>query len=721
MPVVVVAPDQKWCEGWQGVWDNRGGGFWAGNDNNNNWRDLGTASHFPLGVTILRGSTVNSASFTVTPSGSSTATVKIKAELAASPPTIPGWNFYAGRRGCTPGAEGTTDAGIVCAAFLDLINEAWVNGVDKVYDVTALIAELVAAFDVDKVEMFVDDHDHRSAWGWVLYLAQTSLSIDYSPPVTPAVTTQAASAVAQTTVTLNGTVTAINDTDIVEEGFVVDIVSHVLPGDVAPAATGYTMWPTIVGVFGLGAFFFDAVHLNTGTFYYARAYAKNDTGHYAYGAEITFNTFAKQVFAINGWTDGFLDVPGNMLGFQGGTLSIVNGVFYSGLFAVPGRLKNFKMKYNVASPGADTVTLNKIRDIAGTATAFPTAVVLTWALGDTYQEDLVHAVDVYPGEALGWLFSGAARPHGVAEWTADFEPLTDGYLPQSQCFFGGSPTDYDGYAGLFGGFLSNHAGAQDVNHVKTVMTHAGSMKHFAVRWMNFQPSGWPDYSDLTLMKNGVATAVTFHAVAGAGGDHYLYDDTNVVSFVPGDLLWWQAVSNPAPGSEHFGFMPNWTSATFAFINMDYEVYGFTAGVPSRNNGAVVSFLSTNNVGSWVNFNPGAPAFFNSMKTFKDIYTAVATLECRTAPGVGKSWEAELWANGAKTGFKIVVSGAGLITTVAKTVTLPSDASQIDWVLTPTNAPALDYVSLCLLLGKAPVTGLPKSQISRVPRVQSIVT
>jgi hypothetical protein len=402
-------------------------------------------------------------------------------------------------------------------------------------------------------------------------------------------------------------------------------------------------------------------------------------------------------FAINGWCDQSLDWGFHHIGFQGGGVADAH---YAGLFTTPGVLHNFKMKWTAAAVAITTVTLKLMRyDGHGQANSVDTAIVLTFAIGDTYQEDLLNDIVVAKGDSYEWDFGGAAKPIGRASWTADFEPTAAGELPMSQATYDDSQTSVFGCAGLFGGFLATWGGVTpDVNAVKTIMAHPGQMQHFAARYHRYS-SLWPDINDLTLMKNGIATAVVFHAVAGANAwhgdeDFYLYDDATVIDFIPGDEFWWEAAGT----GPHLSFTPYWLATGFTFIGMDYEVYCLTSGVPNRNNGANLSMLEYNNTGFWVAFDPGAPTFFTSMRTSKDICTAQATLRCKTAPGVGKYWEVELWANGVATGLKSRVSDLETVKTVTGTFTLPIDSYQIDWVLTPSGAPALDYVSVGLLLG-----------------------
>lgn len=119
------------------------------------------------------------------------------------------------------------------------------------------------------------------------------LTVDFTPPVAPTVTTQAAMSIRRTAATGNGNVTATGGEDADERGFVFDTVGRVLPGDVAPAASGYQRVVNETGVFGAGAFALALGLLAPGTNYLVRAYAHNSVG-YAYGGEVSFTTVQLQ-------------------------------------------------------------------------------------------------------------------------------------------------------------------------------------------------------------------------------------------------------------------------------------------------------------------------------------------------------------------------------------------------------------------------------------------
>lgn len=142
--------------------------------------------------------------------------------------------------------------------------------------------------DIDALQIGVHiDGDNEDS----VYCSQVYVEIDHEAPVAPpTVTTQVASSVEETTATLNGNVTVINDTEITDRGFVWDTVTHGDPGDTAPGASDYANNWTENGSFGTGAFTHGLTSLSKGELYYVRACAQNDANFWAYGAEITFLT-----------------------------------------------------------------------------------------------------------------------------------------------------------------------------------------------------------------------------------------------------------------------------------------------------------------------------------------------------------------------------------------------------------------------------------------------
>lgn len=178
MPTLTKAADQNYQTSWYdqywappytkewipGISPNLG---LVGNTYDNDQENrAGTGLHFTLGTTILQGSTINAAPLTITPrTWTHTITFYIKAELAASPDVMASNADLIARRGLTAvgGVPGVNDAGLVTVALLDEVNVLWTNGTPVVYDIAPLIQELATAFNITKIEVFVDDFNNRSA------------------------------------------------------------------------------------------------------------------------------------------------------------------------------------------------------------------------------------------------------------------------------------------------------------------------------------------------------------------------------------------------------------------------------------------------------------------------------------------------------------------------------------------------------------------------------
>ena len=251
----------------------------------------------------------------------------------------------------------------------------------------------------------------------------------------------------------------------------------------------------------------------------------------------------------------------------------------------------------------------------------------------------------------------------------------------SQGHFNGKPPCY---YGLLGGFSA------DVEQAKTTMVHTGQMKYFAA--ITGWTGGGSDTTDLTLMKNGVSTGVTFHGVpvAQAHNDLY-YDDTTVISFVPGDQFWWEATATG-------GGCPTWAYAGFTFIGMKYEVYLRDRGLPGFNTIPTIAEIEVNNVD--IGWSDASSIGNEVCITPYDVYPNTICLECKIAPGVGKSWTLTLYDNNAPTGLSVTVSGNDTFGIATHPVTWRSGKNAY-FILTPSGSPALDYVSAGLLLGPKP--------------------
>lgn len=114
------------------------------------------------------------------------------------------------------------------------------------------------------------------------------LIVTYTPVASPTVTTQAVSAITDTTGTGNGNITAVNNGTCDKRGIVYGTTSKGDPGVAAPPS-GYDDYEEQTGSFGTGAFTRSLTGLTPGQIYYVRAYAHNAIG-YNYGDEVNFYT-----------------------------------------------------------------------------------------------------------------------------------------------------------------------------------------------------------------------------------------------------------------------------------------------------------------------------------------------------------------------------------------------------------------------------------------------
>ena len=140
--------------------------------------------------------------------------------------------------------------------------------------------------------------------------AENSLGFAYGDELSfitaglPTATVQSPSARQSTTATLNGTVSDDGELSVTARGFVYDTVSRALPGNVAPASSGYASTAGDTGTFTEGTFNEPITGLSQNTTYYARAYAQNSVG-YRYSDELTFSTlvFPNSSSVTNGTTN----------------------------------------------------------------------------------------------------------------------------------------------------------------------------------------------------------------------------------------------------------------------------------------------------------------------------------------------------------------------------------------------------------------------------------
>jgi hypothetical protein len=118
--------------------------------------------------------------------------------------------------------------------------------------------------------------DNGENTGWIFVV----------PPV-PTVTTQAVTQISYNAAIGNGNVTDEGGLSFIGRGFVFDLASQALPGNVAPIASGYANSITATGIFTVGAFTNVLSTLLPSTTYYVRAFGQNLTG-YGYGGEVSF-------------------------------------------------------------------------------------------------------------------------------------------------------------------------------------------------------------------------------------------------------------------------------------------------------------------------------------------------------------------------------------------------------------------------------------------------
>lgn len=136
-----------------------------------------------------------------------------------------------------------------------------------------------------------------------------SNTVSVTVPV-PTVTTQAASTVKDATATLNGNITSTGGENNDKRGFVYDTSSQSLPGNVAPASSGYASSVESTGSFGTGAYTNGISGLTGGQTYYARAYSHN-SGGYSYGSEVSFTTAIISITLTTGGTVSYGYIAAN--------------------------------------------------------------------------------------------------------------------------------------------------------------------------------------------------------------------------------------------------------------------------------------------------------------------------------------------------------------------------------------------------------------------------
>ncbi len=111
------------------------------------------------------------------------------------------------------------------------------------------------------------------------FISFLSVQVNYEPPLVPTVTTQAVTAVTETTATGNGNVTSDGGGAITERGTVISTSANPTTADHKDTAAGTT-----------GVFTTSITALTAATTYHVRAFATNITGT-SYGTDVSFTTW----------------------------------------------------------------------------------------------------------------------------------------------------------------------------------------------------------------------------------------------------------------------------------------------------------------------------------------------------------------------------------------------------------------------------------------------
>lgn len=120
--------------------------------------------------------------------------------------------------------------------------------------------------------------------------SQTSTSNRGYRSIGLGVDTQAASGITSSSAMLNAEITLVDSGNATTRGFVFSSSSHSEPGDVLPAASGYSLYVTESGNWGTGTYGLSTGNvLSKYTTYYARSYVQNVVGN-VYGDEVSFIT-----------------------------------------------------------------------------------------------------------------------------------------------------------------------------------------------------------------------------------------------------------------------------------------------------------------------------------------------------------------------------------------------------------------------------------------------
>jgi len=153
---------------------------------------------------------------------------------------------------------------------------------------------------------------NAGAGNWLSDSSKDAMFEDWGEPLVsaPTVTTQAVDPIGTTTATGKGNITDTGGENCDHRGIVYGKTSRGDPGDTKYDATDYDDYEDESGDFGTGAFTRALTGLDSGTVYYARAYAHN-SGGYSYGAEVSFTTIFTQ--AVGGGSTAIAGSLANVL------------------------------------------------------------------------------------------------------------------------------------------------------------------------------------------------------------------------------------------------------------------------------------------------------------------------------------------------------------------------------------------------------------------------
>jgi hypothetical protein len=133
-----------------------------------------------------------------------------------------------------------------------------------------------------------------SLYSGSIYITYTPITLTYTVPAVPTVTSSAATGVGYTgglhRATLNGSIDGIGGVTADFRGFVYGTTSNsTTPASTQVPPAGYTSNWTEPGSFGTGSFSHEITGLLGSTTYYFRAFAHNSIG-WAYGSQLSFTT-----------------------------------------------------------------------------------------------------------------------------------------------------------------------------------------------------------------------------------------------------------------------------------------------------------------------------------------------------------------------------------------------------------------------------------------------